>query len=192
MRVPDAQPLDGDTIDVAGKRRAPDAQSSLQAVGHDSEPGDQHRRQRASGPGLWAARDGVWHRVLVLAAREAGEQLGQPVVRQDRGGVEEALEDPQERLVQSVPAQTDREQRVVVRPDAPGVVADGIERALEATERPHPPARVRSVAHQRFADRAGTLRPDGAGPQEVPLVGGQHAARSLLSVQRERVEAQIG
>ena len=83
----------------------------------------------------------------VSATREAGEHLGQAVLEvrcrgEDRGG------DRARRLVVSVAREAGGDQRVVVRPDRPGVVAERVVAGLARAEGADAPAGVELLVEQ--------------------------------------------
>ena len=98
----------------------------LSASGLRPEARLEQVRDRARRPRLRLAGDGIGHRLVELRAREAGEQLRQPVVVEPRRRLEQPLEDRREVLVEPVAAQPEGDQRAVVRPDRAGVVADRV------------------------------------------------------------------
>ena len=61
------------------RKRRRRMRSRRQPVRHQAEPAGEEVRDGAGGPRLRPAGDGVGHRRRELRAREAGEQLGQPV-----------------------------------------------------------------------------------------------------------------
>ena len=99
---------------------------------------------------------------------------------------------PQKSLVETVPAQAQCEEGVVVWPDGSRVVPDGVEGTFVGGERPDSPARVGRGAGERVSDGGRPIVRNGVRPEQVALVGGQHPAGTLLAVEGHRIEASVG
>ena len=80
----------------------------------------------AGRPGLRVAGDRVADGNAERRAAEPGEALGQPVEVEVAGGLDEAHEQPLRLRVLAVASEALGDQAVVVRPDRPEVVADGV------------------------------------------------------------------
>ena len=141
------------------------------------------------GPRLGLAGDGIGHGLVELRAREAGEQLRQPVVPEPRRRLEQSLEDLREVLVEPVAAQPERDQRAVVRPYGAGVVADRVVGGVALGKRADAPAGEHVVAHQHVADAVRPLLGDRVRPEQVALVRGERRSGPLLGVEPDRVAA---
>ena len=147
---------------------------------------------RAGGPGLRAAGDGVGDGALAGRAPVPPEQLGQPVVGELRGCVEQRAEEAAEVVVEAVLAQAAGEQRVVVRPHRAGVVAERVVARVAGGKRAHPPAREQRIAHQRVAHRAGAFGRDRSGPEQMAGVRREPRAGTLGAVETDGVGADLG
>ena len=116
-------------------RRGVDAaQDGDQPEDRSGRPGLRARWRPGTGPGS------------CLVARQAGEQLRQPVGVEPLARIEHPARDGRRLDVVAVAAEPAGDHRVVVRPDGPGVVAERVVRDVVGRERPDPPARPHVVA----------------------------------------------
>src|SRR5438067_1548747 len=132
----------------------------------EPEHGPEEQERRARGPGLRTAGGRVQHRVLRHLAWIPCERLGQPAVEESGGG-EDPRGDPRRLLLEAVPAQSPRDDRVVEGPHRADVITDRVVPALSLSQRPNTPAGKEPLAHEvsRHRLRLGSLHD--ATPQEV-------------------------
>ncbi len=121
----------------------------------------------------------------------AGEDLGQAVLEvrrrlENRGG------DRARRLAVAVAREAGGDQRVLVGPDGPGVVAERVVAGLVGAEGAHAPAGVELLVEQPLGGRGRLVLVEQARPQQMADVGGQAVDLALLAVQREGVAATLG
>src|SRR6266853_5121348 len=75
------------------------------------------REYAGAGPGLRGARDGIKRRRIQSAPREAAKQLRQPPQIHMTRGLEQPPEDLEDLGLQAITGETQRDHRVVVRPN---------------------------------------------------------------------------
>ena len=115
--------------------------------GAEVEQRGQQQQRGARGPCLGTRRRREGHRDRRQRPGKAGEDLGQPMLEVRRGG-EDRGGDRARRLVVSVAGEAGGDQRVVVRPDRPGVVAEWVVAGLARAEGPDAPAGVELLVEQ--------------------------------------------
>ena len=188
-RAPDAQPAQRQLVHPRRELRVDDAHRPARSVRIDAEDGAQQEEHRARGPGLRRARDRVADRLLLLPLAHPAEQFRQPVVPEVARRRVGAGEDLQGFALHPVVRQAHRDDRIVVRPDGAVVVAERVVGGLAAREGPDPPA-VESLGAEQSARHLARLGlGNGAGPEQVPHVGGGAAHLLFLAVQRDGVGA---
>ena len=129
-------------------------------------------------------------RRLVRPPLAAGEELRQPVL-EERRAVEERAHDELRLRTPTGLRETERDQRVVVRPDGAVVVLERVERALVGGERADPPAgpeRSRDELRGNLRDAVGG---NDAAPQQMAHVRRERVDRPLVGVEAERVPAAL-
>ena len=96
------------------------------------------------------------------------------------------------RLVVAVAREAGGDQRVVVRPDRSGVVAERVVAGLARAERADAPAGVELLVEQPLGGGGCLGVVEDARPEQVADVGGQAVDLPFVAVERERVAAAFG
>src|SRR5260370_19145730 len=99
------------------------------------------------------------------AALKPTEQLGQSPHLKIACGVEQAFEHPLERALEVVAGETERDQRVIMRPDRAVVVRHGIVARFRVGNRPNPPPGKEFWPHQTVRYLDASTEPGAAGDQ---------------------------
>ena len=189
--VADRQTRDGQLAEPLGEGRA----LQLEPAGRCVRPQPEHRVQqverRGSGPGLRRAGDGIRHRRADVLAGETAEQLGQAQVREPLRRFDQPAGQQVRAIGRAARLQTGGDQCVVMRPDRARVVADRVVADLARRERADPPAREHVRGEQALGHDRGSRVRDDAGPQRLARIRGDARDRTLVAVERHRIEARI-
>ncbi len=189
---PTGSPVIGQLAEPLRERRAEQLEPPGRCVG----PQPQHRVEqveRCRGrPRLRRARDRVGDGRPDVLAGEAAEQLGQAQVREPLRRFDQPAGEQVRAVGRAARLQTGRDERVVVRPDRPGVVADRVVADLPRRERADPPAREHVRREQALGHDRGPLGGHDPGPQRLARVRGDARDRALLAVEGHRVETRLG
>src|SRR4030095_11799804 len=95
--------------------------------------------ERARGPRLGRAGDGIAGRSAVSEPRKAAKKLGQALQIEIARGFEKSAEYSRDFALCAVARQSQRDQRVVVRPDRAIVVGHRVVASLGGGDRPNAP-----------------------------------------------------
>ena len=167
-----------------------DAQHAGVRVRLEPELRAQQEQRRSRGPRLRPRRRRHDPRRLVWPPLAAGEELRQAVL-EERRAVEERAHDELRLRTPTGLRETERDQRIVVRPDGAVVVLERVERALVGGESSNPPAgpeRPRDELRGNLRDAVGG---NDAAPQQMAHVGCERIDRPLVRVEPERIPAAL-
>src|SRR6266511_3618356 len=188
-----AQHLEAEELDLAERVRhgGVNDEATRDRIRVEAEDRADERGWRRGGPRLRPVRVEVRHGQRGARAPDAGPQLGEAATLEARGGREDRLGDTARLLAQAVTLQSERDERVVVRPHRPAVVRDRAVRRIVARERPDPPAAPHVVREQPRRDAPRALLRRYAAPEEVAGIR-HHAPHGLLAaIETERVRALV-
>src|SRR5262245_7755786 len=151
-----------------------------------------NEQQRSGGrPGLGTTGGGILDGVFGLSAIVARKGFWQAIVKQ-AGGFQNAQRDARCFLSVSILLEAPGDQRVVMRPDCPHVIADRVVGAFTFGHGPHTPTREELFAHQVRNDTVGSFRLDDAAPQKVTDVGSERVDLALAPIETEREKSALG
>src|SRR5688500_6056466 len=152
----------------------------------------QERERGGRGPGLGGAGNRVGDGHVRKPAIEAAEELGEPEVGRVLGRLEDARRDAVRGVVAACALHPRRDQRVVVRPDGPGVVAHGVVARLARGVGPDAPAAVHRGIQEPVDDLVDVVARDDPAPQAMTRVGADRLHLALVAVQGHGIEADLG
>src|SRR5215207_8791447 len=154
----------------------------------DAEHGAQEKRHRPGRPGLGPAGGRVGDRRRAFFPGISGEYLRKPVV-EVWGGVEDGEGDEAGLRAKTVAGEPVGYERVVVWPDAAGMVALRVVAALALGHRPDAEAAHQALAEEVIRDSARLALGHDTAQEEVPDVGGQRIHRATFSIECQGVVA---
>src|SRR5262252_10894721 len=149
--------------------------------------------ERACPPGLWAAA----HQVFAGAGMEpripgeAAKKLRDTVVGEAHACLDHTLSNPLRLSPVAVAAHTGGDDRVVVGPDRPVVIAHRVEAGGMGRERTDAPAREHVRRHEPGHDLLSSTRIHDAGPQTVARVAGDRLDLALVAVEGLGVKTRL-
>src|SRR5262249_58837703 len=104
---------------------------------------------------------------------------------------EQALEHMLDRMLQAIPREPERNQRVVMWPDRAVVIGHRIIPGLAERDRANTPAGEEVRPQEINGDATGTILADHAAEQQMSRIRRAHRARPLLAVERQRIGAEL-